>query len=457
MADLVIKKTSTPMRALFASNSSVRMFYDTLPNKQIVGKDPLNDEWFDFYAEANFRCISHGNGAFSNHYGIEPDGKYVGGKGNGWDAQLAPPVDCTKLKGDLCKIYTLNNQNLDFYWAHEALRKRLNMIGYVIINIYKGTLEQAYIQIEQLDQRLICVQFGEESTTLWKNGAEYATKAYEWADKIQQRFPAQKFHWVFDIPILWKAKTGVDLVSKNFAESIASVRPIDTQNWCIRQYLHLFYFYELTGDLATDVQLVDEAIKTGLPQYSKAIDESVFAGCRVFLGQVSATEIGDTPEVQKSKFYLVSAYARITKFITDSLMNGGTRYIGQCYIGTNTWINKYGVKNLDTNAVALQNMLFANGRKGLQIEAPVYESIKDLVDIVGTYDENNLYLCIQNRSSLFLTLPKTITVDADETHFEFVTGKGVTCVAQSSYYGEDYLITDEIKPYSQNYFCVPQI
>ena len=432
MSEITITTSDTPLRDFFASNSSTRMFFEKRGN-DIVCKDPLTHEWFDRYVnEGGFLCISHGNGAFSNYYGIDPRPQYLGG-GMGWDAVLAPPVNCSILKGDLCTPYTLNGQTFDFFWAHNALRNRMGASSYIIANILQGTIEQVYLQIDQLDQNIIYIQFGEETTDLWTSGVEYANKCYQWADALREHYPGQRFYFMFDCPMLWKKDVGTSAKAMIWANEIASVRPIDKSLFGIRQYCHLMYFINANDDTDHNIAEVENAITNLLPQYAAAIESSPFAGCKVFIGQISANEGAYTPEVNKGVQYFVNAYVRMMKFFTDNLRDDMTRFIGVCYIGTNSWIDKSLNTNLDFQYVGILNQIFGGGQKALYIN-----QFDPMVDVIGTMKNGVYKIVMQNRKGEPVKLPETITLDGIAVPLSSANVHARKCAARDSTTSTDY-------------------
>lgn len=430
-ADLVITTSNKKIKRLFGSTSSTDMFFKG--GQAPVGLDVTKDPWFTEFLKGGFTSISHGNGGFSRDYGIVEDSLHIGGEGNGWNA--IPPVDCGSKQGELCTDYRVGGKNLDFWNSHMVLRNMMGAENYIIANMLKGTLEQLYRQINAtVPQKVIFIQFNEETgSSEWGNGANYANECYEWQAAIEKQFPQQRFRYVFDVPTLWDKEKGTSEKAVRWAAEIASVKKIDTKKWCIRQYCHGFNMWALTGNLEDDIAQIDYAAKVLLPQFTKVISESVFAGCKVFLGQVSTNEGAYTPQVTKGYQYLVNFYARMTKHWIDSLRDGPVHYIGQCYIGMNSWINKQLTPNLDFQYVAVQNNLYIQGLKACK-----FSEIDSEVDIYGGYKDRTLRIVMQNRSGREVALPKTFTFDGLQMDFVPVKVIGRACAAATSTNSTDH-------------------
>jgi len=443
---LVVTTSDTPLRNFFRTSATGRIFI--ADNRTATCIDPMNSPFFDKMDEANFGCVSYPNGGLANNDGVDPKPVYIGG-GNGWDAKLAPPVDCAAFKGDLCKVYTYNGQDFDFFWAMTAWRNRMGADAYVQVNITKGTLEQAYRKIEQCSQNLIYVQFGEECTDDFPNGAEYAKKCYEWYDAICNHFPSQKFTGIFFVPMLWKKGVGTSAKAYQWANEIASVQPIDPSQWGICQYCHLMYFIDGTGNIPHDVAEVDNAINNLLPQYAACIDNSPFVNCKVFIGQLSANEDAYTPEANKGVQYYVNAYVRMVNFFAQSLRDQRTRFIGVAYIGTDSWISKAIQVNLDFQYVSVLNKIFGGGQKMLYTS-----QIDPMVDIIGTYKADVYKIVMQNRKGVPVPLPASINLDGVDVPFAPEKTVAYKCERIDSVSASSYTPSTELFDYSINYFEV---
>lgn len=452
---IVITKSDTPLRNPFASTSSTRMFI--ADNRAGTCRDPKVDpKLLKFVNEGNFRSISHGNGGFSYQYGIKPDSiyQYIGGPdgGCGWDA--IPPVNASQLQGDLVKVYTLDGKLFDFFGAHNQLRSQMNdgdgAESFIIANIYKGSVQDVLTQIDCCDQRLIHIQFGEEGDTSWWTPQAYATKVLDWVEQIKTARPMQKFRWGWDIPTIYNSGKKVQEWIDGVWQIYAPVA--DKDNWFIRQYLHLFQQVQLTGNINTDIQLIDDFIVNGLPLYAKAIDDSVFAGHRVFIGQVSANEYAGTAyssAVTENVQYLVNCYLRFTKFMCESLRDKGTRFIGQCYIGMNQWISNNLVPNIDFVYVSIQNRLFGDKAKCLYITHPYHD-----VDMLGTFSGDTYRICLQNRSGEPIPYPDVINVEGFNFVFNPKSLQAVYCTNADSGTPKPYdpNIKRQFEGWSKQYF-----
>lgn len=390
--------------------------------------------------------MSHGNGGFSRDYGIVEDRLHIGGAGNGWNA--IPPVDCSIKQGELCADYKVGGKNLDFFNSHMILRNKMGAENYIIANMLKGTLEQLYWQIDAtMPQKAIFIQFNEETgSEQWGNGANYANECYEWQAAIEKKYPQQRFRYVFDVPTLWHSTNGISEKAARWAEEIVSVKPIDKKKWCIRQYCHGWDMWALTGNLENDIAQVEKAVKL-LPEFTNVIANSVFAGCKVFLGQVSAHEYNQDGIIRGSN-YIVSFYARMTKHWIDSLRDGPVDYIGQCYIGMNSWINKSYVANLDFQYVSVQNNLWVPGLKALKIV-----DFHPEVDAFGGY-KDGYRIVMQNRSDSGVALPETALLDGYDTSFEPSKVVARSCTAKTSTTSTEYnpMAQRELAPNSINFF-----
>ena len=428
--DLVVTSSTKKIKRLFGSTSSTDMFFKG--GQAPIGIDVEKDPWFTEFLKGGFTSISHGNGGFSRDYGIVEDRLHIGGEGNGWNA--IPPVDCTIKQGELCADYRVGGKNLDFWNSHMILRNKMGAENYIIANMLKGTLEQLYRQIDAtLPQKAIFIQFNEETgPEQWGNGANYANECYEWQAAIEKHYPQQRFRYVFDVPNLWNAENGISEKAARWAEEIVSVKPVDKKKWSIRQYCHGWDMWALTGNLENDIAQIDNAINKVLPEFTRIISESVFAGCKVFLGQVSAHEY-DKAGIIRGANYIVSAYARFTKHFIDSLIDGPVQYIGQCYIGMNSWINKQLAPNLDFQWVSVMNNLYVQGLKACK-----FSGIDTEVDIYGGYKDRTLRIVMQNRSGREVALPKTFTFDGVQMDFVPVKVIGRACAAVNSTNSTDH-------------------
>jgi len=418
-------------------------------------RDPKTDQRLaKFINEGNFKSISHGNGGFSYQYGVEPNSiyQYIGSPGQGWDA--IPPINPTQLQGDLAKVYTLDAKYFDFLGAHNQLRKMMNggegAESFIIANIYKGSVQDVLMQIDLCNQRLIHIQFGEEGdVSLW-TPQEYAAKTLDWIDQIKAARPDQKFRWGWDIPTIYKGGKKVQQWIDGVWEVYGPVA--DKENFFIRQYLHLFQQVDLTGDINVDIQIIDDFINNGLPLYAAAIDNSVFAGHRVFFGQVSANEFATTAyssPVTETMFYLVACYFRFTKFMIESLRDGKTRFIGQCFIGMNQWISPKLVANLDFEFVSVQNRLFGPKTMAGYVTHPYQK-----VHMIAATNSGSLRLAILNVSGVDMPLPVNILFEGNVKPFDPVFTDCKYCHAQDSDSAVSYNPKDigVIKGLSINYF-----
>ena len=451
--EIVITKGSTPLRNPFTSTSSTRMFI--LDDRAGTCRDPKTDQRLaKFINEGNFKSISHGNGGFSYQYGVEPNSiyQYIGSPGQGWDA--IPPINPTQLQGDLAKVYTLDAKYFDFLGAHNQLRKMMNggegAESFIIANIYKGSVQDVLMQIDLCNQRLIHIQFGEEGDTSWWTPQEYAVKTLDWIEQIKIARPDQKFRWGWDIPTIYKAGKKVQQWIDGVWEIYGPVA--DKENFFIRQYLHLFQQVDLTGDINADIQIIDDFINNGLPLYAEAIDNSVFAGHRVFIGQVSANEFSGTAyssPVTENMFYLVACYFRFTKFMIESLRDGKTRFIGQCFIGMNQWISQKLIANLDFEFVSRQNRLFGPKTMAAYVTHPYQK-----VHMVAATNGSSIRVCILNVSGVDLIIPQSLTYEGIVIPFVPVLSDCVYCNLQesSTCYKYDPIHDGVIKGLSMNYF-----
>ena len=447
---LIVTTSEKKIKRLFGSTSSTDMFFKG--GQAPVGLDVTKDPWFTEFLKGGFTSISHGNGGFSKDYGIVEDWLHIGGEGNGWNA--IPPVDCASKNGELCADYRVGGKPVDFWNSHVILRNMMGAENYIIANMLKGNLDQLFRQIDQtLPQKVIFIQFNEETGPAeWGNGANYAMECYEWQAAIEKQYPQQRFRYVFDVPTLWDKEKGISEKAKRWADEIISVKPIDKKRWCIRQYFHGFDAWELTGNLENDIAQVDNAANVCLPEFTRTISESVFAGCKVFLGQVSAHEYIQ-PQVIKGYQYTVNFYARMTKHWIDSLVNGPVHYIGQCYIGMNSWISKTLISTLDFQYVSVANNLYIQGLKAVQVAA-----IDPQVDIYGGYKDRVLRLVIQNRKGVAIPVPAEVSIDGTITPFSQRKTVARQCSAVNSTNSTvfDPMATGFLAPFSICYFEIEQ-
>lgn len=445
---LVINTSKKKIKRLFGSTSSTDMFFKG--GQTPIGIDVEKDPWFTEFLKGGFTSISHGNGGFSRDYGIVEDRLHIGGEGNGWNA--IPPVDCSIKQGELCADFKVGGKNLDFWNSHMILRNKMGAENYLIANMLKGTLEQLYRQIDAtLPQKVIFIQFNEETgPEQWGNGANYANECYEWKDAIEKHYPQQRFRYVFDVPNFWHAENGISDKATRWAEEIVSVKPIDKKKWCIRQYCHGWDMWALTGNLESDMAQVEFASTVVLPLFTQAIADSVFAGCKVFLGQVSAHEY-DKAGIIRGSNYIVNFYARMTKHWLDSLRDGTVQYIGQCYIGMNAWINKSYVPNLDFQYLSVQNNLWVPGLRVFSIS-----ELHPEVDAFGGYKDGSYRIVMQNRSDAEVMLPATALLDGYDTPFEPSKVIARSCSSKTSTTSTEYnpMIKRALAPNSINFFAI---
>lgn len=444
---LIVTTSKKKIKRLFGSTSSTDMFFKG--GQSPIGIDVEKDQWFTEFLKGGFTSISHGNGGFSRDYGIVEDRLHIGGEGNGWNA--IPPVDCSIKQGELCADFRVGGKNLDFWNSHMILRNRMGAENYIIANMLKGTLEQLYRQIDAtLPQKAIFIQFNEETgPEQWGNGANYANECYEWQAAIEKKYPQQRFRYVFDVPTLWHSENGTSEKAARWAEEIVSVRPVDKKKWCIRQYAHGWDMWALTGNLESDMVQIDNAINVVLPQFTRIISESVFAGCKVFIGQVSAHEYNQSGTIRGAN-YIVSAYARFTKHWIDSLRDGPVQYIGQCYIGMNAWINKSYVPNMDFQFVSVQNNLWVQGLKACSF-SPFHPE----VDVFGGY-KDGYRIIMQNRSDAEVVLPESLKLDGNDYPFEPSKVVARSCISKTSTTSTEYdpMVRKVLAPNSINFFLI---
>lgn len=433
-ADLVITTSKKRIKRLFGGTASVDMFFDG--NAAPVCKDVKTHPWFIEFLKGKFAGLSWNNGGFSKDSGV-PDGGttendflYLGGPGMGWNG--IAPVDCNEKQGELCKDYRIASQNVDFWGSHMLLRNMMGAENYIIANIYKGDLPQLFHQITAtLPQKSIFIQFGEETGAMnFSNGAAYATQCYAWADAIKAQFPQQKFRFGFFCPTLWNKEKGVSEKAQIWADQILSVKPLDKNKWFVNQYCHGFDMFSFTGDIDHDIADVTHAVDVLMPAFSQTLAKSVFAGMKVFIGQVSAVSFSGMPynsPVTKNVQYLVNWYARQTKHFIESMRDGLVPYAGQCFIGMNSWINKQLTQNLDFRYVSVMNNLWKQGLKALFVS-----SIDPEVDIYGGFKDDVYRIVIQNRSGRDIPFPATVSLDGRVIAFTPTKCVGVACAAKNS-------------------------
>ncbi len=445
---LKITTSKQGINQLFASTSSTDMFFNGSVNP--ICRDVEKDPWFTEFLKGKFRAISHGNGGFSQDYGIVEDTLHIGGAGNGWNA--IAPRDCEIKQGELCKDFRIEGKNVDFWNSHVVLSKMMDAKNYIIANMLKGDLEQLFRQIRAIpEQKTLYIQMCEETGPAeWGDGMKYATKCYEWQEAVQKEFPGQDFHFIFDIPTYWSKEKGISEKAKAWGEQIASVKPIDKKTWGIRQYCHGFNMWELTGDIEEDVKQIDYAAKELLPAFSKSILSSPFFECKVFLGQVSTNEGAYTPQVTKGKQYLVNFYLRMTKHWIEQARDEGVNYIGQCYIGMNSWINQKLTSNLDFQYVSVINNLFDQGLKALTIS-----EFDPEVDILGGIKDNVVRLVMQNRKGVAVQLPDEMEVDGVKYPFKPSKSIGRSCTSIDSTTSMEFTPEESLAPYCIVYLEIP--
>jgi hypothetical protein len=455
--------TNSGKKALppFASTSSVREFIKD--DRQALCEDITSPRIQKLITTGNFQCLSWCNGKFAQEVGDPNTNSIVNYTGKltptkGWNA--VPPADPIILQGDLVKNYSLDGYNFDFFGAHNALRNAMGANAYIIANILKGTIQGVKTQIDccNQNQSIIYIQFGEEITSSEINPSVYAQKCIDWANELEISYPNLTLRFGFFVPTIYQGGQKVtQWINGIFQVYGTATNPVDTKKWFINQYFHLFKYVTLTGDAAFDIVSIDHFFNTVPQEFSAAIEASLFAGHRVFIGQISANEFPDTPydgHVIENTFYLASCFARFTKYFLETFRDGGTKYVGQCYIGMNSWIHDNLQVVLDYKFVRLINMLIGRKRQILYTDgwAPAG------VDIVGTIDTGDgaYYLNIQNRTANPIPLPDNISLDGVVKSFAPYGCEGVYCATDDAKTGTEYdpTPTRMLLPFSGQTFLV---
>jgi hypothetical protein len=453
--------TNSGKKALppFASTSSVREFIKD--DRQALCESLDSPRIQKLITTGNFKCLSWCNGVFAQNVG-DPSQVSITNYNNeltptsGWNA--VPPVDPDILQGDLVKNYTRDGFKFDFFGAHNAMRKQMGANSYIIANILKGTIQGVLTQIDCCDQQIVYIQFGEEIGADEMSAPAYAQKCIDWSSALQLARPTFDLRFGFFVPTIYQGgKKITQWIDGIFSVYGTAANPVDTKKWFINQYFHLFKYITLTGNPAMDVPLLDQFFSTVPQAFSQAIEASKFAGHRVFIGQISANEFPDNPydgNVIENTFYLASCFARFTKYFLETFRDGGTKYVGQCYIGMNSWIHDNLQVVLDYKFVRLINMLIGRKRQILYTDgwAPAG------VDIVGTIDTGDgaYYLNIQNRTANPIPLPDNVSLEGVAKSFAPYGCEGVYCATDDAKTGTEYdpTPTRMLLPFSDQTFLV---
>jgi hypothetical protein len=431
------KKAGVP----FASTSSVREFVKD--DSTATCEDITSPRIQKLITTGNFKCLSWCNGKFAQQVGDPNTNSIVSYTGKltptrGWNA--VPPVDPIILQGDLVKNYSLDGYNFDFFGAHNALRNAMGANAYIIANILKGTIQGVKTQIDccNQNQSIIYIQFGEEITSADMNPTVYAQKCIDWANELEISYPNLTLRFGFFVPTIYQGGQKVtQWINGIFQVYGTATNPVDTKKWFINQYFHLFKYVTLTGNVALDTVSIDHFFNTVPQEFSAAIEASLFAGHRVFIGQISANEFPDNPydgNVIENVFFLATCYVRFTKFFLESFRDEKTKYIGQCYIGMNSWIKKNLEVVLDYKFVRLLNLIINMSGHVLFIEGLDIEG----VDKVGTQLDGTYYVNIQNRTANSIPLPDNVSLDGVVKQLLPFACEGVYCLSEDAKVGYEY-------------------
>ena len=452
LSELVLSNSSYTIPLNFADVDTTDMFF--VGARDSTGKDVLNDTWFtDAFASGGFKTGYWQGGAFTKYsHPIINDTTYIGGLGNGWNAE-DPYKNCGILQGELCTSYTLEGENVDFFNSHMELIQSQNMENTISCNISTGSLEELYWCIDRTinltAQDKIYIIFGLEAyttqSTFWNsNAGNMVSLVYSWIEEIQQMYPTQDFVFIIDATALWNSTQGEDTWNSEILQS----PELDLNLTGIRLYCHGFKLWNnaLTGNPSTDIPIINTAIEETLPLFNQAIVSSGFNGCKVFIAQYSVSNGAYTEEVLKGIQYLCSVYPRLIKNFIEQARDSIVNYVGASATGVSQWISNTEVKTLDFKYLSIMNKLIESGTTALTCTYNIND-----VDIYGGKRGSLYCLIINNRSSNEVVLPQLITFDGN-THAPTVNYSiGEYCDNVLSTTSTSYTPNLIMKPYSINY------